>query len=196
VDKAYKLAFELGCKGITVYRDDSRENQVITTAYKTTQPLTNMLSPRPRVRQTKGHTTKYRMGCGTLFVTVNKDKNGLCEVFADLGKAGGCAAQTEAMCRAISIVLRSGVDARELIEQLRGIRCLSTIARRNTNKDISVISCADAIATAMDEALAKNCDSVRAVLTNKCPESTLSEDRKAAMYVITAGIQSANKSQC
>lgn len=178
VDKAYKLAFELGCKGTTVYRDGSRENQVITTAHKTVQPLTNMLSPRPRARQNKGQTTKYRTGCGTLFVTVNWDAYGLCEVFACLGKAGGgggggCAAQTEGLCRSVSIWLRSGVDPRELIEQLRGIRCLSTIARRKTNKDISVVSCADAIAAAMEEALETlkgNCEHARIIPINKCPE--------------------------
>ena len=75
------------------------------------------------------------MGCGTLFVTVNKDKNGLCEVFANLGKAGGCPSQSEAMCRAVSAALRCGVDPKVLIEQLKGIRCLSTIASRKTNKD-------------------------------------------------------------
>ena len=67
------------------------------------------------------------MGCGTLFVTVNKDEKGLCEVFANLGKAGGCPSQSEATCRAVSAALRSGVNPEVLIEQLKSIRCLSTI---------------------------------------------------------------------
>lgn len=79
------------------------------------------------------------MGCGTLFVNVNEDNNGLCEVFANLGKAGGCPAQSEATCRVVSAALRSGVGAKVLIEQLKGIRCLSTITRRKDNKDINVL---------------------------------------------------------
>jgi len=62
------------------------------------------------------------MGCGTLFVNVNEDNNGLCEVFANLGKAGGCPAQSEATCRIVSAALRSGVDSKVLIEQLKGIQ--------------------------------------------------------------------------
>ena len=93
------------------------------------------------------------MGCGTLFVCVNKDEQGLAEVFANLGKGGGCSAQTEATCRAISISLRSGVDPKILVEQLKDIRCLSTVARRKEDKDIDVLSCPDAIAKAIEEAL-------------------------------------------
>jgi ribonucleoside-diphosphate reductase alpha chain len=118
VDAVYRLAFERGCKGITVYRDNTRENQVIAVAHTADQPSIEMLSPRPRPRKTTGQTIKARTGCGTLFISVNKDENGLCEVFANLGKAGGCPSQSEATCRAVSAALRCGVDPRVLIEQL------------------------------------------------------------------------------
>ena len=152
VDKTYKLAYQLDCKGITVYRDQARQDQV----FKGIQSDAGDCDPRslkPRQRMTIGQTAKYRIGCGTLFVTVNKDENGLCEVFANLGKAGGCPSQSEATCRAVSAALRSGVRPEVLIEQLKGIRCLSTIAGRKTNKDIDVLSCPDAIAIALQEAL-------------------------------------------
>lgn len=166
VDKAFRLTYELGCKGTTVYRDASRvdEEQILTASEKATQ------TPRPRVHKTSGQTTKYRMGCGTLFVTVNRDKHGLCEVFANLGKAGGCNSQSEAMCRAVSTALRCGVDPKVLIEQLKGIRCLSTIANRKTNKDIDVLSCPDAIARALEDALGEDCESAETVAFNKCPD--------------------------
>ena len=166
VDKALRLTFELGCKGTTVYRDASRvdDEQMLTAAEKATQ------TPRPRVHKTTGQTTKYRMGCGTLFVTVNKDKNGLCEVFANLGKAGGCPSQSEATCRAVSAGLRCGVYPKVLIEQLKGIRCLSTIANRKTNKDIDVLSCPDAIARALEDALEEDCESAGVSAINKCPD--------------------------
>ena len=170
VDNVYRLASELGCKGITVYRDNSRENQVITDAHKTAQPNTGMLSPRPRPRKTVGQTIKSRTGCGTLFISVNKDENGLCEVFANLGKARGCPSQSEATCRAVSAALRCGVDPRVLIEQLKNIRCLSTIARRKDNKNIDVLSCPDAIAQAIEELLGEDCEPVRVSPVNRCPD--------------------------
>ncbi len=170
VDRVYRLAFEHGCKGTTVYRDNSRENQVITAAHTTGPLCTRMLSPRLRPRKTSGQTIKARTGCGTLFISVNKDEKGLCEVFANLGKAGGCPSQSEATCRAVSAALRCGVDPRVLIEQLKSIRCLSTIARRKKNKDIDVLSCPDAIARAIEEVLGENCEPVRAFSANRCPD--------------------------
>jgi ribonucleoside-diphosphate reductase alpha chain len=170
VDKVYRRAYELRCKGITIYRDQSRQNQVITSASKEAKLAINLLSPRPRPKKTAGKTIKSRTGCGTLFITVNKDDNGLCEVFANLGKAGGCPSQSEATCRIISAALRCGVDAKVLIEQLKNIRCLSTVTRRKEDKDIDVLSCPDAIARAIEEVLGENCESVKTSPVNKCPE--------------------------
>ena len=169
VDKVYRLAFEQGCKGITVYRDGCRENQVIASAHKTTEPEIHELEIRPRIRTTEGTTTKFRMGCGTLFVTVNKDEQGLCEVFANLGKAGGCPAQSEATCRAISVALRGNVKPEVLIEQLKGIRCLSAISQKKGNRDIDVLSCPDAIARALEQALGPSGESITISSSNKCP---------------------------
>jgi len=153
VDKVYRLAYKLGCKGVTVYRDQSRDNQVISSATTAKKDTTLVIKPRTRPNKTSGHTIKARTGCGTLFITVNKDQSGLCEVFASLGKAGGCPAQSEATCRAVSTALRSGVEPAVLVEQLKGIRCLSTVARKNKNQDIKVLSCPDAIARAIEECL-------------------------------------------
>jgi len=165
VDTVFKLAYKLRCKGITVYRDQSRDNQVFSATHRSNQSGSH-LNPRPR--KTTGQTTKYRMGCGTLFVTVNKDEKGLCEVFANLGKAGGCPSQSEATCRAVSAALRSGVEPQVLIEQLKNIRCLSTIAERKTNKDINVLSCPDAIARALEEALGQTLEPVEISMIKKC----------------------------
>ena len=109
--------------------------------------------PRPRPRTTTGTTSKVRMGCGTLFVTVNKDEKGICEVFANLGKAGGCPSQSEATCRAVSAALRFGVDPAVMVDQLSGIRFLSAAVARKANKEVQVLSCPDAIARAMKEAM-------------------------------------------
>jgi len=148
VDRIFRLAYERGCKGTTVYRDTSRPDQVLSAAAAGTSS-----SPRSRPRVTAGTTSKFRMGCGTLFVTVNKDEKGICEVFANLGKAGGCPSQSEATCRAVSAALRSGVDPNVMIDQLSGIRCLSAAVARKTNKEVNVRSCPDAIARAIKEAM-------------------------------------------
>ncbi len=153
VDRVFRLAYQKGCKGITVYRDASRPDQVLSPSSESAAVAGAQSSPRPRARITVGTTSKFRMGCGTLFVTVNKDENGICEVFANLGKAGGCPSQSEATCRAVSAALRSGVDPTVMIDQLSGIRCLSAAMARKANKDVDVLSCPDAIARAIKESL-------------------------------------------
>ena len=70
----------------------------------------------------KGVTRRIRTGEGTLYITINEDENGLCEVFTTIGKAGGnAAAQSEAISRLISLSLRSGLDPKAIVRQLKGI---------------------------------------------------------------------------
>lgn len=182
VDEIYKLAFKLGCKGITVYRDNARDGQVFKAVDKNAQQNTSH-TLKPRQRITSGETIKYRIGCGTLFVTVNKDENGLCEVFANLGKAGGCPSQSEATCRAVSAALRSGVKPEVLIEQLKSIRCLSTIAARKTNKQIDVLSCPDAIAKALQQATGQPAKSEKVPSIRRCPDCGFALRKEASCHV-------------
>jgi ribonucleoside-diphosphate reductase alpha chain len=170
VEKVFQLAYDLGCKGVTVYRDNSRQGQVLSTNQTSVQSNKVFLKPRPRTRVTVGKTSKFRMGCGTLFVTVNKDDKGICEVFANLGKAGGCPSQSEATCRAVSAALRSGVDPKVMIDQLSGIRCLSAAVARKANKGIDVLSCPDAIAQALEEALGLSNAADDHLFAKKCPD--------------------------
>ena len=86
--------------------------------------------------------TQLRIGCGSLYVTTNYDEHGICEVFTSTGKAGGCPSQSEATARLASIALRSGISVQEVYDQLKGIRCPSTIRQQGLN----CTSCPDAIA--------------------------------------------------
>jgi len=143
VRNAYLLAYELKCRGITVYRYGSRPEQVLTTKEERKEA-----APRPRPAVVRGVTRKIATGCGNLYVTMNEDEHGLFEVFARLGKAGGCAdAQLEAVGRLVSLCLRSGVKPNDIIKQLKAIRCPNPLLARGG----PVLSCPDAIAKALED---------------------------------------------
>lgn len=154
VKEAYMLAYKLGCKGTTVYRDGSRDSQVLTTGTaKEEKPLEippslfGNIMPRPRPGMTWGATEKMKIGCGSLFITVNRDENGICEVFTSTGKGGGCPSQSEATARLVSIALRSGISQKEILAQLKGIRCPSTVRQQG----MKCTSCPDAIARTIEK---------------------------------------------
>ena len=159
VEEVYWLAYKLGCKGITIYRDGSRAEQVLNIgAVKDDQgnPIQDEadfsyghLLPRPRPDVTTGVTEKVRIGCGNLYITVNYDEKGICEVFTSTGKSGGCPSQSEATARLVSVGIRSGIDPQEIIQQLKGIRCPSTIRQPG----LGVTSCPDAIARVLEKVL-------------------------------------------
>jgi ribonucleoside-diphosphate reductase alpha chain len=145
--KVYMLAYQEGLKGITVYRDRSRDSQVLTIG-KEEESTEGKLAPRKRPKVTRGVTERVSTGCGYIYVTVNFDDRGICEVFSTLGKAGGCAAaQLEAISRLISLALRSGMELDSVVRQLRGIRCPSIAWEQGH----AVMSCADAIASVLEK---------------------------------------------
>jgi len=170
VAEVFNLAYRTGCKGVTIYRDGSRDMQVLNIGSvkgkdkdkekeeeenkdypgcnsacedcrEACEIVYKNIKPRPRPEVTTGFTEKFRIGCGNLYVTVNYDDKGICEVFTNTGRAGGCPSQSEATSRLVSIALRAGVDEAAIVEQLKGIRCPSTIRQ----KGLKVLSCPDAI---------------------------------------------------
>ncbi len=141
VGSAYLLAYKLGCKGLTIYRDGSRRDQVLEAG--TPKAEVERIGPRPRPQKTFGFTERIRTGCGNLYVTINSDDSGICEVFGKMGKTGGCASsQIESVGRLISLALRSGVTIDAVVKQLVGIRCPSPA----WDSGRIVHSCHDAIA--------------------------------------------------
>ncbi len=166
VKNVYLLAYKLGCKGVTIYRDGSRDSQVLSTGAGSQETGSRTESrgtqaekqaespagqtkivPRPRPEITNGLTERVKIGCGNLYITVNYDDQGICEVFTNTGRHGGCPSQSEATSRLVSIALRSGIDIDTIVEQLKGIRCPSTIRQQG----LKVTSCPDAIARAIQK---------------------------------------------
>ncbi len=157
VAAVFDLAYRTNCKGVTIYRDGSREAQVLNIGKVNAKESDaaagsgslEYIAPRIRPEITMGFTEKVRTGCGTLFITVNYDEYGICEVFTNLGKGGGCPSQSEATSRLVSIAIRSGMDPKSLVEQLKGIRCISTIKQKGLN----VMSCPDAIGRVIEKVM-------------------------------------------
>lgn len=143
----YEMMYDLGCKGGTIYRDGSRDEQVLATdssklggekeietiAKPVAEPekiisvahgeMSMKIIARNRPEKMNGVTYKLKTAYGHLYITINEDSSGPFEVFASLGKAGGFFnAQTEAITRLISLALRSNVAVEEVISQLKGIR--------------------------------------------------------------------------
>jgi ribonucleoside-diphosphate reductase alpha chain len=129
----YVTAYKEGLKGVTVYREGSREG-ILQSDKKEEPPAVEPapgtastggrpgLHPRQRPAVTRGVTERVRTGEGNIFVTINEDEEGLCEIFSTIGKAGGnAAAQSEAISRLMSLALRAGIDPQEIISQLKGI---------------------------------------------------------------------------
>ncbi len=167
VEDVYMMAYGLGCKGVTVYRDGSRDEQVLSTGRHDSIPRQNeqketetapdveapaqKITPRKRPDVIKGTTRLMKTGCGNLYVTINEDESGnLFELFTQMGKAGGCAAsQAEAIGRLVSLAFRSNIEPVEIEKQLRGISCHSPAWAAGGK----IASCSDAISKAIERYL-------------------------------------------
>jgi len=185
----YMKAYESGLKGITVYREGSREGILVSDDKDKKTKLSNSSethkdnlelelekTPRLRPTQTAGVTRRIRTGEGTLYITINEDENGLCEVFTTIGKAGGnAAAQSEAISRLISLSLRSGLDPQAIVRQLKGIS-----GPNPTWEDGRLIlSTPDAIGKALDDYLTeRNINGNDTEILNEKPRITLAQDKK------------------
>ena len=196
----YMKAYKAGLKGITVYREGSREGILITDKkpakqeekpkaevsndaqlnitptvqelppatpepeVKLDEPVAKLkdlpkVNPGPRLRpiRTEGVTQRIRTGEGTLYITINEDDDGLCEVFTTIGKAGGhAAAQSEAISRLISLALRSGINPKSIVKQLKGISGPSP----NWESGRLILSTPDAIGKALDDYIKERGDAL------------------------------------
>jgi len=152
VEQIYFLAWKLGCKGITIYREGSREGILEThsaekkTAATAEQATVPMAFERPRVLT--GRTLKLKLPQGSLYVTANTDDGGaLKEVFVTLGKLGGDEkADAEAIGRLISLYLQHGGDIQNVVRMMKGIRGKYV----SWDEGVQLLSIPDAVAKALE----------------------------------------------
>ncbi|MDJ0809498.1 MAG: vitamin B12-dependent ribonucleotide reductase [Desulfobacterales bacterium] len=122
VHKIYDLAYELSCKGVTIYRDGSKENQVLSFKQQEDPQSRFLRAVKERPDTLEGFTTKMKTGMGHLYVTVTEYEDRPFEVFATIGKSGrSTAAKAEAVGRLVSLALRAGVKVADIVKQLKGI---------------------------------------------------------------------------
>ena len=172
ISETLKFAWENGCKGITVYRDGSRESQPMTRGDRNRaiqgETLNDKLaeledieryilmqksSPKKRPDEVSGKTRQVPTGCGTMFVTVNSVENQIYEVFLKASSTGGCSAFTEGTARLISIALRYGVPVEEIIDQLNSVRCDNFRYQSGKNPNLKGKSCPDVVGRVMADCL-------------------------------------------
>lgn len=166
VRNVYDLAYQLGCKGVTVYRDGSKTGQVLS--FRTTEKDSQAVSVKERPDTLEGFTTRIMTGLGALYVTVTENEGKPFEVFATIGKSGRSAtAKTEAIGRLVSLALRSGVHVSKIIEQLKGIGGEHPVFQ----KDGLILSVPDAISRVLEARYGKG-EKVKIYSMNseKCPE--------------------------
>ncbi len=201
VDEIYRQAYKLACKGITVYRDGCRQHQPMAT--KKTEKSTGGTpgavedkgcreAPAPqrfepisvpeylpaiRIRQV----TPF--GHMHISITVDPKRQKELEVFAQLGKGGDIAASDlEAICRMISLFLRSGGSLRHVIDQLKNIGSSLTIP----SKGGRIMSLGDGLAKAlMRYQRAKERFGIQAILLGEADLAEL--DKPAATSVKVKG---------
>jgi ribonucleoside-diphosphate reductase alpha chain len=173
VMKVYNLAYELSCKGVTIYRDGSKENQVLS--FSRNEKIGNkfLTAVKERPETLDGFTTKMKTGYGHLYVTVTEYDQKPFEVFATIGKSGkSTTAKTEAIGRLASLALRSGVKVDDIVDQLKGISGEHPVFQNGG----LVLSIPDAIARVLEkrylseDAVMANHKTQYSLMGEKCPD--------------------------
>jgi ribonucleoside-diphosphate reductase alpha chain len=151
VEDIYIYSWELGCKGITVYRDGCRENQTLSVKrdevkidngvkFNSVEPI-----KKDDLGETYGTNVKEKVACGNLYLNLCRDESGnLSEMFINTSKGGICQSNINAISRLVSMALRGGIKVESICDQLMGIKCPACTILRSQGKDINT-SCPDAI---------------------------------------------------
>ncbi len=169
IEDIYFKAWKYGVKGITVYRDGSRENQTLSVKREKNRVESDFDIGKEKVifdsiepvskddlGETYGINAKKYVACGKLYPNVCRDSDGnLVEVFINTGKRGVCQSNINAISRLISMSLRAGIKVEEIIDQLKGTICPACTKASTKGEKLSGLSCADVIGRALEDAYNK-----------------------------------------
>ena len=165
VYNAFMLAYDLGCKGITIFRDGCKSGQVLNVGTK--EVVKSKKQDRPSMLN--GKTVKISTSYGNLYLTLNVDENGNpFEIFATLGKSGkDTQAHTEAIGRLVSLALRSGISINDVIRQLKGIGGSTQVL--DENLFTLILSIPDAIAKGLEMLINGEINNHELIKGDVCP---------------------------
>jgi ribonucleoside-diphosphate reductase alpha chain len=179
VARVYELAYDLKCKGITIFRDGSKDPALqVGTSKKehkaegvnsdvSIQMPRNILEPRKRDLVTRGKTYEVKTEQGDLYITINEDDEGIVEVFLNIGKSGSFTqGYTEALGRMISMALRSGIKPESIVKQLQGIRTSTP----TLNRGMFIYSVPDAVAKILKKHVEEQREQIKMFSEQELPE--------------------------
>lgn len=150
VFKAYVAAHELGCKGLTVFRDGCKKEGILKGVAKEEKPEPTQLNAIDTdINHCIAFGSKLQTGCGSLWMTVyfHKKTGQLCHIFLNKGSKGGCNSYMVGLSRLISLAGKKGATVEEIVDQLKSVvACPSFVSRKTTESSISDgRSCAEAV---------------------------------------------------
>lgn len=150
VFKAYVAAHELGCKGLTVFRDGCKKEGILKGVAKEEKPEPTQLNAIDTdINHCIAFGSKLQTGCGSLWMTVyfHKKTGQLCHIFLNKGSKGGCNSYMVGLSRLISLAGKKGATVEEIVDQLKSVvACPSFVSRKTTEANISDgRSCAEAV---------------------------------------------------
>lgn len=150
VFKAYIAAHELGCKGLTVFRDGCKKEGILKGVAKEEKPEPTQLNAIDTdINHCIAFGSKLQTGCGSLWMTVyfHKKTGQLCHIFLNKGSKGGCNSYMVGLSRLISLAGKKGATVEEIVDQLKSVvACPSFVSRKTTEVGISDgRSCAEAV---------------------------------------------------
>lgn len=150
VFKAYVVAHELGCKGLTVFRDGCKKEGILKGVAEEKKPEPTQLNAIDTdINHCIAFGSKLQTGCGSLWMTVyfHKKTGQLCHIFLNKGSKGGCNSYMVGLSRLISLAGKKGATVEEIVDQLKSVvACPSFVSRKTTEANISDgRSCAEAV---------------------------------------------------
>ena len=160
VEELYRYAYDVGCKGLTIFRDGCARTAILNSGSAKEEPKEEVVVEEKRLDtimpitradmgdRLEGATYVRTTACGKLYITINTNNKGeLVEVFIDPSKSGGCLANVEVIGRLCSSMLRAGVAVEAVIDSAKGVKC-SSCAR--SKKKVDGLSCGDIVAKAIE----------------------------------------------